>query len=526
MGRHAGLWPGPRSSGFQGLRIDAGPGAAADASRAGHHRTPDRNERPIGRRTDAGRRADPELEAHLEPDVLPATEKLPALEPLAEPEVQHTFEEPEHEQSQDIDAPAAQRSETSGLASEEVEDPEADEIIIDAEPVEPVAWERELTDEERLFEQLRETVAASLSEPTIEIYGNSEIVEPDEAEPDSDFEDETYVPPPPVRPPEPPSGLSNTERHAFREIARALGARMDVDGEPERPARPIDKVVPFRGLSIVPDTAAEPEEPDAPVEMDAEPAPAAPVADTEPLVAHASETPAQPTDERHPDAGQEVPIDGRVILSSLPLPALVHQGEHVVFANPALLALAGYDDREHLAAAGGLPRLFGGLPSAASRDATLTTRARATVPVQLDRVSVSWEGAGAELLVIRPSPEAGASQRLQAVDDELRARNVRVQELESVLDTATDGVIVLDETGRILSLNKSAQALFGYDQSEVVGDAITVLLSPESHIVALDYIEGLRSPGVAKSPERWPRGDGARAARRRDPAFHDYGPCE
>jgi signal transduction histidine kinase len=30
-----------------------------------------------------------------------------------------------------------------------------------------------------------------------------------------------------------------------------------------------------------------------------------------------------------------------------------------------------------------------------------------------------------------------------------------------------------------------------------VGDAITVLFAPESHIVALDYLEGLRSPGVA-----------------------------
>ena len=78
-----------------------------------------------------------------------------------------------------------------------------------------------------------------------------------------------------------------------------------------------------------------------------------------------------------------------------------------------------------------------------------------------------------------------------------RLRQARVAELEAILDTATDGVIVLDETGRILSLNRSAEALFGYDQREVVGDAITVLLAPESHIVALDYLDGLRSSGVA-----------------------------
>ena len=81
----------------------------------------------------------------------------------------------------------------------------------------------------------------------------------------------------------------------------------------------------------------------------------------------------------------------------------------------------------------------------------------------------------------------------------LSLRDSRIHELESVLDTATDGVIVLDETGRILSLNRSAEALFGYNQSDVVGDAITVLLAPESHIVALDYLDGLRSPGVQAS---------------------------
>jgi PAS domain S-box-containing protein len=72
-----------------------------------------------------------------------------------------------------------------------------------------------------------------------------------------------------------------------------------------------------------------------------------------------------------------------------------------------------------------------------------------------------------------------------------------VLELEAILDTATDGVILFDETGRILSLNRSAEALFGYHQREVVGSAITVLLAPESHMVALDYLEGLRAPGVA-----------------------------
>jgi PAS domain S-box-containing protein len=53
--------------------------------------------------------------------------------------------------------------------------------------------------------------------------------------------------------------------------------------------------------------------------------------------------------------------------------------------------------------------------------------------------------------------------------------------------------VVIDDGGRILSLNRSAEALFGYDRNEVAGDPLVVLLAPESHAAALDYLEGLRT---------------------------------
>ena len=57
--------------------------------------------------------------------------------------------------------------------------------------------------------------------------------------------------------------------------------------------------------------------------------------------------------------------------------------------------------------------------------------------------------------------------------------------------------LVIDDQGRILSLNRSAEALFGYEQNEVAGDSFTALLAPSSHRAALDYLDGLKSNGVA-----------------------------
>ena len=71
------------------------------------------------------------------------------------------------------------------------------------------------------------------------------------------------------------------------------------------------------------------------------------------------------------------------------------------------------------------------------------------------------------------------------------------EEFRAILDTATDGVISLDSEGRITGLNRSAEALFGVGQNEVAGQRFSVLLAGESHASAIDYLDGLKSGGVA-----------------------------
>ncbi|MBM1169896.1 PAS domain-containing sensor histidine kinase [Microvirga arabica] len=279
------------------------------------------------------------------------------------------------------------------------------------------------SDEENWFTNLREHVAEALSSTT-----------PPEPTPQRKLADR-----------QPPgSTLSDAERNAFREIARALGARLE-----EAPSQ--DKA------------ADEPDETAPAVERDAPSGPAGP------------------------------PASGDPILDRLPIGILIHRGERILFVNRFLLDLTGYETVEQIRADGGLVHLFRGSPALAGpvegdMALALTTRSNENIAVTVRASSAEWEGAEADLLVIRRASNADLPPP--------SSQDRRVHELEAILDTATDGVIVLDETGRILSLNRSAEALFGYDEPAVAGDAITVLLAPESHIVALDYLERLRSPGV------------------------------
>ncbi|MGH6925147.1 MAG: ATP-binding protein [Propylenella sp.] len=80
-----------------------------------------------------------------------------------------------------------------------------------------------------------------------------------------------------------------------------------------------------------------------------------------------------------------------------------------------------------------------------------------------------------------------------------RASNAerRLREMTAILDTATDGVVILDADGTIESVNASAEALLGLEAREMQGRRFEDLLTPESRTVALDYLSGLKDTGVA-----------------------------
>lgn len=67
--------------------------------------------------------------------------------------------------------------------------------------------------------------------------------------------------------------------------------------------------------------------------------------------------------------------------------------------------------------------------------------------------------------------------------------------LESVLETAPDGIIVMDEAARILVFNKACETLFGYTAAEVVGGNVRQLMPQEHHDNHDLYVQRYRATG-------------------------------
>lgn len=272
-------------------------------------------------------------------------------------------------------------------------------------------------------------------------------------------------------------GLTGAEQQAFEEIARTLGLAPS-----SSPA----------GAGAAPEAAAR-----APSAKTPDAAPRAPTPPREPTRA-ARATPSSDLAAREERAA--LGRNASVMLDRMPVGVLVSRQNVTIYANRTLLDLLDYEDADAFHSAGGLDRLFRGRAQTPGV-AEIETRDGEAVRVDARFQAIDWDGAPATLVTLRralsPAPEPEEPQRLRALEMDLRHRDAEARELHAILDTATDGVAVIDEAGLILSLNRAGQALFGLEAADVVGAPLEALIDRESRAAVADYFSGMKSGGVA-----------------------------
>ncbi|KRB31163.1 MULTISPECIES: PAS domain S-box protein [Mesorhizobium] len=206
--------------------------------------------------------------------------------------------------------------------------------------------------------------------------------------------------------------------------------------------------------------------------------------------------------------GDESKAPDTLLLGKLPVPLLIHSGDQLHYANEEFLNLTGYAALEDLADAGGLGALFAdpygddGASDGSDRTLRLKTRDGQEFPIDAILRSVPWRDGKALMLVVRRSGEDDAPVALHVVGEEptqpdISELKARIAEMRTIIDTATDGVVLIGSDGTIRSISRPAEALFGFDSDEVTGKPFASLFAIESQRAARDYLTGLSEPGVA-----------------------------
>jgi PAS domain S-box-containing protein len=194
------------------------------------------------------------------------------------------------------------------------------------------------------------------------------------------------------------------------------------------------------------------------------------------------------------------------ILDQMPVALLVHNGDRLIHGNPEFLRLTGYSSIDALAEVGGLDALLQRQELEGKRaEAGGMVVVRADdiiVPVTARLQSVRFEQAGALMLALMPvaveqQRDDGGSDSSKLVSLSASRLQVEVEELRAILETATDGVVVIDAGGDIRSMNGAASALFNYDTTEAAGKPFVMLFAHESQRAIVNYLGGLSDHGVA-----------------------------
>ena len=278
--------------------------------------------------------------------------------------------------------------------------------------------------------------------------------------------------------------LTPKEQTNFREIGRVL-TREALERERDLVAREINRTMGIRG-EIERDEFA-PKSHDIPKEDVAAPI-------------------VRRLEERAPIVAPALDLSGvseRALMDRLPLGIAVHRDEKLLYANKALLDWVGAESIEALEKSGGLTRIFSGAAALADDADPTIPRTLAVqgpngepIPVETRLLSTPWYGKSALVYVLRRA-NAGFDERRETVERALRSAEAATRDQQAILDTATDGVLIIDRDGKITGMNKSAEALFGFDFAEIQNSSFTMLFAPESHRAAVDYLDKLASNGVA-----------------------------
>ncbi len=84
--------------------------------------------------------------------------------------------------------------------------------------------------------------------------------------------------------------------------------------------------------------------------------------------------------------------------------------------------------------------------------------------------------------ILVPGEEGGARYFMEIARDETRYRNLIEQlrtsqrRFRSILDTATNAILSIDESHRITLFNNAAERIFGYSRDEVLGEDLSILI--------------------------------------------------
>ena len=290
--------------------------------------------------------------------------------------------------------------------------------------------------------------------------------------------------------------LSPAEQQAFTELGEKLTRETPASGDPQPPAetgaRMPDITVSFPSVAL----------PEAPAE------PAARADPEEPI-------------EEIDDTGAAVlgaALDAvESIMDGLPDAIVVHREGELLYLNPYAATLMGFERPQDALAVETMDGLFGAYsydllePGGDPVTFTEAPYQSGAVKITAQAKTIQWPDGAAVQVSLEPAVSEEAEEAgplglpenvVRLVRDEIAGGQASAggpsnADLLAMPNTATDGILTLDEEGSVLSLNASAEAMFGLESNEVTGRPLAEFLTRDSRDTLERYMAAVSDSGIA-----------------------------
>lgn len=183
----------------------------------------------------------------------------------------------------------------------------------------------------------------------------------------------------------------------------------------------------------------------------------------------------------------------RPLLDLLPVGVLIYRDANFFYANRAFLRWSGHDSVQDFAEAGGLDTFL--IEQAGSKDQALRIASPdEKKPAMTGHLfSIPWNDSTAMMLVTMESVQSEYPAKAAVPAP---ASTTGSNDLQKILDIATDGVVTFGRDGTILTANSGAEQMFGYDADQLTGLPFTNLFAADSTPLVRNL---LQSKGSDKS---------------------------
>lgn len=159
-------------------------------------------------------------------------------------------------------------------------------------------------------------------------------------------------------------------------------------------------------------------------------------------------------------------------------------GPQIIFVNDAMCRISGYDAHELL---GKTPRILQGAQTDRKLLEWIKQELSAKKSCSIEVVNYRKDGTpyDADLFITPLFNAENRRTNFVSIQRDITARKRSDEELRqseermrAVLNTAFDAIILIDQSGRIVSANPATERLFGYANDELLGQNVSMLMPP------------------------------------------------